>query len=141
MFLETISGASFELVEVPARFGDTDDRHVEVTALQHRLERRKDFFVSQVARGAEENKGIGMHCVHGSYLHSGFFQVSAEFVAHARKKLLLKIRVAARTEPLIKRGGQDRRRHAFINGSLDCPAALARVGDTPGESREAGILD
>src|SRR5436309_2303653 len=63
-------------------------------------------------------------------LHSGFFQVPAEFVAHSRKEFLLKVRVAARTEPFVKRGCQYRDRHSFINGSLDRPATLARVGDT-----------
>ena len=69
-----------ELVEVPAGLGHADDRHVEVAALHHRLQRREDLLVGQIAGGAEEDQGIGMGVAHGCLLHcSGrFFQVPAE---------------------------------------------------------------
>ena len=60
------------LVEFPSRFGNADDRHLEVTALQHRLERREDFLVGEVARGAEKHKSVGMGCVHPE--HGWWFQ-------------------------------------------------------------------
>lgn len=43
MLFQAAIGASLELIEGPARFGDTDHRHVEMAALDHRLERRKNF--------------------------------------------------------------------------------------------------
>jgi hypothetical protein len=58
MLFETILGAGRKLAQVPTRFGDANDRHVEVPALQHRMERWEDFFVGQVAGGAEKHQRI-----------------------------------------------------------------------------------
>ena len=60
VLLKAVLCPGLELAGIPARFGHANDRHVEIPSLQHRLERREDFLVSQVARGAEKNKGIGM---------------------------------------------------------------------------------
>jgi hypothetical protein len=35
-----------------------------MTALDHRLQRRKDLLVSQVAGGAKENQSIGVRLAH-----------------------------------------------------------------------------
>src|SRR5271165_3634556 len=59
----------------------------------------------------------------------GLFEMAAKTKAHGREHLVLKVRVAARTESLVKRRGQDRHRHAFVNRRLDGPAALAGIGD------------
>ena len=48
-----------ELIEAPPRLRDTDDRHVQMPALHHRLERREDLLVREVSRRAEEDQGIG----------------------------------------------------------------------------------
>ena len=37
MFFKTVLRPVLELIEIPARFGDADHRHVEMTAFQHRL--------------------------------------------------------------------------------------------------------
>jgi hypothetical protein len=37
-----------------------DDRDVEVAVLQHRLQRREDLLVGEVAGGAEEDERIGV---------------------------------------------------------------------------------
>src|ERR1017187_9674654 len=63
-----------------------------------------------------------------SPLLRGFFQMPAESVAHGREQLVLKICVATRTETRVKRRGQHRRRHAFINGRLDRPSSFTGVG-------------
>ena len=62
MLLERVFGAGFELVEVPAGLGDADDGDVEGAAFDHRLERGEDFFVGEVAGGAEEDEGVGVGC-------------------------------------------------------------------------------
>ena len=44
--------------QVPARLGDADHRHVEMAAPDHRLQRREDLLVGQVAGGAEEDQRV-----------------------------------------------------------------------------------
>ena len=60
VLLEAVVRPGPELVEVPTGLGHADDRHVEVAAFHHRLQRREDFLVGQIARGAEEDQGVGM---------------------------------------------------------------------------------
>ena len=59
VLLQAVLGSCFQLVEVPACFGHADDRHVQMTALHHRLERRKDLLVRKVSGRAEEDQRIG----------------------------------------------------------------------------------
>src|SRR5439155_14479941 len=87
VFLQTISCPGLQLVEVPACFGDADDRNVEVPALQHRLQSREDFFVSQVARGAEKDKSIGMGWVHtklGCSFQQEVTEETVDFIKRSR---------------------------------------------------------
>src|SRR5262249_25958011 len=58
VFLQAVLRASAELIEVPSSFRDTDDRNVEVPSFEHGLQRRKDFFVGKIARGAKENERV-----------------------------------------------------------------------------------
>ncbi len=53
-----------QLVEGPGGLGHADDRHVEMAAFDHGLQRGEDFLVSQVARCAEEDEGIGLGRIH-----------------------------------------------------------------------------
>jgi hypothetical protein len=46
------------LINVPTRLGHPDDRHVEVAAFDHRLQRRKDFFVREIAGSTEKDQRI-----------------------------------------------------------------------------------
>ena len=64
VLLEAVLGAGLHLVEGPAGLRDADDRDVEVAALQHRLERREDLLVRQIARGPEEDEGVRPGSVH-----------------------------------------------------------------------------
>ena len=57
---QAVAGALLQLVQVPARLGHADDRHVEVAARDQGLQRGKDLLVGQVARGAEEDERVGM---------------------------------------------------------------------------------
>jgi hypothetical protein len=60
MFLEAVVRPRSKLLEAPTGFGDTDHRRVEVTALDHCLQRGEDLFVGQIARGPEEDQGVRM---------------------------------------------------------------------------------
>jgi hypothetical protein len=71
VLLEAVLHAGAELLVVPARLGDADDRNVEMGALQHRLQRREDLLVGQVPGGSEEDQGVGARGVH-RYLPSFF---------------------------------------------------------------------
>ncbi len=64
MFLQAVVRPRPKLVEVPASLGHADHRHVEVAALHHRLQRREDLLVCQIAGGAEEDQGVGMGIAH-----------------------------------------------------------------------------
>ena len=137
VLLEAVARPGPELVEVPAGLGHADDRHIEVAALHHRLQRRENFLVGQIAGGAEKDQGIRMGIVHSFCPHvGGFFQMSAELVAHRRKQFVREIRLAARAETLVERGRQDMRRHGLVDGGLDRPAPFAGIRDPAGEIRQ-----
>src|SRR5262249_55993240 len=57
--LEAVLGPGLELLEVPARLGHADDRHVQVAALLHRLKRREDLLVREVSGRAVEHERVG----------------------------------------------------------------------------------
>src|SRR5262249_16325899 len=65
--------------------------------------------------------------------------VPAELEAHRREELVLVIGLAARGEARVERGREDRRRNRLLDGALDGPAALARVGDAAGEVLQGRI--
>ena len=48
----------------PVPGANAHDGDVQMAALGHRLQRREDFFVSQVARSAEEDKCVGVRASH-----------------------------------------------------------------------------
>src|SRR6476620_11744864 len=64
MLLDAVAGAGLELIETPPGFGYTDNGNVEPAVLYHRLQLREDLLVGEVARGAEEHKGIRANCFH-----------------------------------------------------------------------------
>ena len=47
-----------ELVDVPTGLGYADNRNVEVTPFQHRLQRRENLLVSKIPGGAEKDQRI-----------------------------------------------------------------------------------
>ena len=90
--------ALLQLLEVPAALGHADDRHIEVAALDHRLQRREDLLVRQIAGGAEEDQGVGVSSLMDFSFSQllarrGFLDVSAEPEAHGRQQLVLEIRL------------------------------------------------
>ena len=58
VLLQAVLRPGLELVQVPARLRHADDRHVEVAALDHGLQRREDLLVGEVAGRPEEDKGV-----------------------------------------------------------------------------------
>src|SRR5262249_23522645 len=57
-----------ELLEIPISFGHADDRHSEVSALDHRLQGRKNLFVRQIPGRTEKDQSIRMGTVHSFLL-------------------------------------------------------------------------
>src|SRR5579864_1347942 len=70
----------------------------------------------------------------------GFFQMATKFIPHCRQELVGKVRLAARTEPLVKRRSENRGWYRFVDRSLNRPASFARVGDATGKFRKIRIL-
>ena len=105
----------------PASLGDADHRNLQGSALDHRLERRKNLLVRKIAGRAEEDQSIRLRRTHLALL----LDVAAELEAHGGEKLVGEIRLAARAEALIKCGGQHIGGHGFVDRRLDRPAALA----------------
>src|SRR6185369_9619832 len=66
--------------------------------------------------------------------------VAAETEAHRRQHAVLEVVLAARGEALEKGGGEHVRRHRFIDGGGERPAALAGIGYRAGEVAEIGAL-
>ena len=64
VLLDALLRPRAQLVEGPAGLGHADDRHVEVAALGHRLQRREDLLVGQIAGRAEEHERVGMCVAH-----------------------------------------------------------------------------
>src|SRR4029077_16232478 len=64
MFFEAVVGTRAELVERPASFCNPDNRHIEVTAVQHCLQRGKYLLVGQVAGCTEKDQRVGVGICH-----------------------------------------------------------------------------
>src|SRR5262249_53290077 len=83
MFFDAVARTSLELLQVPSRLGDADHRNFKMAAPHHRLQRGEDFLERQVARGAEEDQGVGVSAVHrissrARLFRGGFFEVAAK---------------------------------------------------------------
>ena len=110
VLLDALAGARPELLERPARSRDADDRHVELPAPHHRLERGEDLLVGEVAGGAEEDQRVRAR----SRLTApvSLLDVAAELEAHRGEHPVLEVRLAARAEALEERGREHVRGHA-----------------------------
>src|SRR5581483_6018881 len=67
VLLDAVARPRAELIDLPAGFGHANDRHVEMAALDHRLQRRKNFLVGEIAGGAEKNQRIRMGSFHSLF--------------------------------------------------------------------------
>ena len=68
VLLHAVARAGTELVDGPPGLRHADDRHVEMAALRHRLQRREDLLVREIARRAEEHERIGDAVAHRAFL-------------------------------------------------------------------------
>src|SRR5262249_40921541 len=142
VLVEAVLGSGAELLEAPAGLCHTDDRHVEMTALQHGLERGKDLLVREVARRAEEYEGVRMGVAHPELpLLRRLFEMATELVAHGREQLVPEVRLATRAEALVESRGEDRHRHCLVDGGPDRPPSLAGVRHPALEALERRVLD
>ena len=64
VLLDAVLRPRAQLVERPAGLGHADDRHIEVAALGHRLQRREDLLVRQIAGRSEEHERVGVCVAH-----------------------------------------------------------------------------
>src|SRR5262245_31205983 len=55
VLLHAVMRSRPELIEIPASFGYTADRHIEVSALDHSLDARKNLLISQIPGRTEKN--------------------------------------------------------------------------------------
>ncbi len=53
------ASARSQAIEIPVCLGDADDRYGEMSAADHRLERREDLLVGEVSGRTEEHEGVG----------------------------------------------------------------------------------
>ncbi len=56
--LDAVRHPLVQTLQTPLREGDADDRNFERAALRHRIERREDHLVGQIARHAEDHQRI-----------------------------------------------------------------------------------
>ena len=64
-----------------------------------------------------------------------------ETKTHRRKQFVLKIGFAARTEALVKCGGQHRGGDGLVDGRGNSPASFAGIGDAAREFGKRGIFE
>ena len=94
MLLKTLASTGSKLVKALGRPCYSDDRHIEVTAPDHRLQRREDLLVRQIPGGTEEDKRIRIEVCH-FHPSRGFFYMPTELMPHRGQNSIGKIRIAA----------------------------------------------
>ena len=138
MLLDAVAGAAAELLERPARLGDADDRHVEAAAPDHRLQRREDLLVGEVAGGAEEDERVGplwgFHQPRCSYTQRGSrVNMVGGLTGGTRGESLAAAR-PRRGSPVEE--GEDRLQRASMDGGA-IDVGLAIVADIVDVARES----
>ena len=64
VLFNAVACARDQLIPVPRGLGNPDHRHIEMPALHHRLQRREDLLVREIACGAEKHQRVGMSFAH-----------------------------------------------------------------------------
>src|SRR6266581_4492421 len=70
VFLQAVARPRTKLIQIPSGFGYTDHGHIKTSALHHRLQRRENLLVGQVAGCPEEDQSVGMRIAHTLFLGS-----------------------------------------------------------------------
>jgi hypothetical protein len=99
--LNAFTGTGDQLIQRPAGFRDSDDRHIQIAAAGHGLKSRKYLFVRQIAAGAKENKRVRVSVFHGILFCRGIFHMAAEAVPHRRQNFRGELTLTTRAEALI----------------------------------------
>jgi len=60
VFCETVMSPRPKLLQIPAGFGNANDRNIEMPAFDHGLQGGKYLLEREIASGSEENKRVGM---------------------------------------------------------------------------------
>src|SRR5208282_2434485 len=60
VFCETVMSPRPKLLQIPAGFGNANDRNIEMPAFDHGLQGGKYLLVREIASGSKENKRVGM---------------------------------------------------------------------------------
>src|SRR5262245_32716570 len=64
-----------ELFQIPAGFGYTNDRDIQMSTLDHTLQRREYFLIGQIARRTEEYQRVRVQIVHKYLLQPMTFRL------------------------------------------------------------------
>src|SRR5450432_3300901 len=80
MLSDAVMGAIAKLVDIPARVRYADDRHVEVTAPDHVLQRWEYFLMRKITSCAKKDQGVGQR--QGGVL-SFHERVVCQFLVHS----------------------------------------------------------
>src|SRR5215471_2901656 len=64
MLLDAVTRARLQLIEIPTRLRNPDDRRVEMAALHHRLQRREDLLVGEISGGAKKDQRVRVGITH-----------------------------------------------------------------------------
>lgn len=124
---------ALRLAEPPPGARNADHLHVEASAGDERLQRGVDLPLGEVAGRVEQQQGVAGGRSFPALL------VTAEFSAHRSEHAIGEISGPARGEACEERRGPHRRRRAGVDGSLEGPAAFARIGNAtlraPGQAR------
>ena len=103
--LDAVLHAIAQMRQTPLREGDADDRDFQGASFRHRIERREDHLVGEIARHAEEHQRVRMGGGHhgASLLGGGLFLVAAELVTQRGQHLVGEVGLAARAEAFVQR--------------------------------------
>ncbi len=66
VMFHAVFGALFQLVEVPAGFGDPNDWDIELSTLGQLLQGGENFFMCQIANGTKKYKSVRYDCTQWS---------------------------------------------------------------------------
>ena len=89
VLLEAVLGSGLQLIQIPACLGHADDRHVEVAAFQHRLQRGENLLVGKVARRSEKDERVRLFALHGLVGYRDYLAVFRAVFFAGRRRVVL----------------------------------------------------
>ena len=88
--LDAVRHAFAQTRQTPLREGDADDRGLQGTSFRHRIERREDHLVGEIARHTEEHQRVRTRSGHQapSFFGGGLFFVASEFPTQGGQQIV-----------------------------------------------------